>query len=101
MELTAVIRGLELLTRPCHVELFTDSKYVGQGLSEWMPKWKENNWRRGKNKKEPVKNCELWKRLDELQQTHKIKFTWVPGHSGHPENERCDEMAVEASKQFS
>ena len=100
MELTAVIRGLESLKRPCYVELFSDSNYVGKGLSEWMPKWKKNNWRRGKNKNEPVKNAELWKELDALLQVHKVKFTWVAGHSGHPENERCDEMAVEASQKF-
>lgn len=99
MELTAVIRGLESLNRPCYVELVSDSNYVGKGLSEWMPKWKQNNWRRGK-KKEPVKNAELWMKLDELLQTHKVKFTWVAGHSGHPENERCDELAVEASQKY-
>ncbi len=97
MELLAVIRGLEALQRPCHVELFTDSVYVGKGLQEWLPKWKQNGWRRREGQRwVPVKNDELWRRLDELAQRHKIKYTRVAGHSGHPENERCDELAVEA-----
>ncbi|MHB8970780.1 MAG: ribonuclease HI [Pirellulaceae bacterium] len=97
MELLAVIRGLEALKRPCHVELFTDSVYVGKGLKEWLPKWKLNNWRRREGQRwVPVKNDELWRRLDELSQKHHIKYTRVAGHSGHPENERCDELAVEA-----
>ena len=98
MELTAVIRGLESLTRPCYVELFTDSVYVGKGLSEWMPKWKRNNWRRGRKGSDPVKNADLWKKLDELLGKHRVKYTWVAGHSGHPENERCDQLAVEAAE---
>jgi ribonuclease HI len=97
MELLAVIRGLEALKRPCHVELFTDSVYVGKGLKEWLPKWKQNGWRRREGQRwTPVKNDELWRRLDELAQRHKIKYTRVAGHSGHPENERCDELAVAA-----
>jgi ribonuclease HI len=101
MELTAVIRGLETLKRPCTVELFTDSNYVGKGLSEWMPTWKRNGWRRKEGKSfKPVKNEELWRRLDELLQVHRVKFTHVLGHSGHPENERCDELAVAAYQPF-
>jgi ribonuclease HI len=97
MELLAVIRGLEALKRSCHVELFTDSVYVGKGLQEWLPKWKKNDWRRREGQRwVPVKNDELWRRLDELAQKHHIKYTRVAGHSGHPENERCDELAVEA-----
>ncbi len=97
MELLAVIRGLEALKRSCHVELFTDSVYVGKGLQEWLPKWKKNDWRRREGQRwVPVKNDELWRRLDELSQKHHIKYTRVAGHSGHPENERCDELAVEA-----
>lgn len=96
MELLAVIRGLEQLRRRCRVELFTDSEYVRRGLAEWMPKWKRNGWRRGKNNSESVKNVELWRRLDELVAGHEIKFTRVAGHSGHPENDRCDELAVAA-----
>ena len=97
MELLAVIRGLEALKRPCRVELFTDSVYVGKGLEEWLPKWKQNGWRRREGQRwVPVKNEELWRRLDELAQQHHIKYTRVAGHSGHPENERCDELAVAA-----
>lgn len=101
MELQAVIEGLGTLTRPCRVELFTDSVYVGKGMTEWMPKWKQNNWRRKEGKSwKPVKNEELWRRLDELLLTHQVKYTRVAGHSGHPENERCDELAVEASQKY-
>jgi ribonuclease HI len=97
MELLAVIRGLEALTRPCAVELFTDSVYVGKGLEEWMPKWKHNGWQRREGKKlVPVKNEELWRRLDQLTQKHRVKYTRVAGHSGHPENEECDRLAVAA-----
>ncbi len=93
MELLAVIRGLETLQRPCRVQLFTDSIYVGKGLTEWLPGWKRRGWKReGK----PIKNLELWRRLDELAARHKLRFTHVRGHSGHPENERCDQMAVAA-----
>lgn len=101
MELTAVIRGLEALRRSCRVELFTDSQYVGKGLSEWMPKWKENNWTRSEGRKRsPVKNVELWKQLDELVSKHEVVFSWVAGHSGHQENERCDELAVAAYQKY-
>jgi ribonuclease HI len=97
MELLAVIRGLEALQRPCQVELFTDSVYVGKGLQEWLAKWKQNGWRRRERERwMPVKNAELWRRLDELAQRHQITYTRVAGHSGHPENERCDELAVAA-----
>ena len=97
MELLAVIRGLEALKRPCSVELFTDSVYVGKGLKEWMPKWKTNQWRRRAGSKlVPIKNEQLWRRLDRLAQKHHVTFTHVAGHSGHPENEKCDELAVAA-----
>ena len=101
MELTAVVCGLEALNQSCDVELFTDSVYVGKGLSEWMPKWKANGWQRkeGRNFK-PVKNVELWQELDALVHRHKIKYTRVAGHSGHPENDRCDELAVAAYQQY-
>ena len=101
MELTAVVRGLETLKKPSHVKLMTDSVYVGKGLSEWMPKWKANGWRRreGTQWKE-VKNEDLWRRLDELVATHQFTFTRVAGHSGHPENDRCDELAVAAYQRF-
>ncbi len=97
MELSAVIYGLEKLKKRCQVELFTDSQYVGKGLSEWMPKWKANGWRRKEGKTfKPVANEELWKRLDALIAKHSVKFHHVRGHSGHVENERCDELAVAA-----
>jgi ribonuclease HI len=101
MELTAVIRGLESLKRPTSVELISDSMYVGQGLSLWLPKWKSNGWRRreGKQLKE-IKNEDLWRRLDELLGRHKVHFTHVRGHAGHAENERCDTLAVAAYQKY-
>jgi ribonuclease HI len=101
MELTAVVRGLEILKKPSHVKVLTDSVYVGKGLVEWLPKWKANGWRRreGSQWKE-VKNEDLWRRLDELITRHKIQYIRVAGHSGHPENDRCDELAVAAYQQF-
>ncbi len=102
MELMAVIRGLEALKRPTHVELFTDSEYVRQGLSQWMPKWKAQRLERGPwgASAAEIKNLELWKRLDQLIARHHLKFTRVAGHSGHPENDRCDELAVAACQKF-
>lgn len=101
MELTAVVEGLRTLKRASEVELFTDSVYVGKGISEWMPKWKSNGWRRKeKGRWAPVKNEDLWKQLDELLQTHTVKYTRVAGHSGHPENDRCDELAVAAYQKY-
>jgi ribonuclease HI len=101
MELTAVIRGLEALTRPTAVELVTDSTYVGKGLTEWMPKWKANGWRRRENGRwAEVKNEDLWRRLDELIAKHRLRFTHIRGHSGHVENERCDALAVAAYQEF-
>ena len=99
MELMAVIRGLEALKQPCDVVVFTDSEYVRRGLTEWMAKWKANGWRRREGSAwKPVKNEELWKKLDELIAVHRVKYKRVPGHSGHPENERCDQLAVEAAE---
>jgi ribonuclease HI len=101
MELQSVIEGLKALKRPCYVELFTDSEYVRKGLSEWMAGWKRNGWqRREKGKLKPVANVELWQALDELISKHRLKFTRVAGHSGHPENDRCDELAVAAYRQY-
>ena len=98
MELQAVIEGLKALKRPCVIELFTDSVYVGKGMTEWMHGWKRNGWKRKeKGKLVPIKNDELWKQLDEQLARHKhVKYTRVAGHSGHPENDRVDALAVEA-----
>ena len=98
MELQAVIEGLRALTRRSEVEVITDSVYVAKGASEWMPGWKANGWQRREGKSfKPVKNVELWQDMDELLGRHDVRFTVVKGHSGHPENERCDELAVAAS----
>ncbi len=94
MELMAVIEGLKSLTRPVSVELVSDSSYVGDGLTKWIKSWKKKNWKLSSGK--PVKNVDLWMILDELNQTHKITYTFVRGHNGHPENEKCDSLAVEA-----
>lgn len=101
MELVAVVRGLEALKRHSAVEILTDSVYVGKGLSEWLPKWKANGWRRreGKSLKE-IKNEDLWRKLDELIAGHSVRYTRVAGHSGHIENDRCDELAVAAYQQY-
>ncbi len=101
MELQAVIEGLSSLKKSCRVELYSDSKYVLQGLTEWMAGWKSRGWMRLEGKKKvPVKNVEHWKQLDQLVTLHSISFHHVKGHAGHPENERCDEMAVAASQQY-
>ena len=101
MELTAVIEGLRSLKTPCDVELITDSQYVGKGIDQWMPKWKANGWKRKEGKQlKPVKNEDLWRMLDALLADHRLTITWVRGHEGHPENERCDELAVEAYQRF-
>jgi ribonuclease HI len=101
MELTAVIRGLEALRRPARVEVVTDSVYVGKGLTEWLPKWKAQGWRRKENQKwAPIKNEDLWRRLDELIARYPVRFTHVRGHSGHAENERCDTLAVAAYQKY-
>ena len=98
MELMAVIEGLRALTRRSAVEVVSDSQYVLNGLEKWMESWKKKGWKLAN--KEPVKNQDLWMMLDELKRKHELTFTYVRGHSGHPENERCDEMAVEAYQQF-
>lgn len=101
MELSAVIEGLKSLTAPSRVEVVTDSVYVAKGSAEWMPGWKQNGWRRREGKRwKPVKNLELWQELDALLSRHEVRFTVVKGHSGHPENERCDELAVAAAEGF-
>lgn len=98
MELMAVIAGLEALHTPSSVEVVTDSSYVAKGSSEWLPGWKKNGWRRREGSQwKPVKNVELWQRLDGLLARHTVKFTLIRGHAGHAENERCDELAVTAA----
>lgn len=92
MELTAVIESLKALKKECEVTIYTDSKYVMDGVLEWLENWKRNGWRTT-NKKSPVKNIDLWQELDELLPKHKIKWVWVKGHNGHIENERVDKLA--------
>ena len=90
-----------MLKRPTVVELVSDSTYVGQGIRDWMPKWKANGWRRkAKGKWAEVKNEDLWRQLDALLGQHQIHFTHVRGHTGHPENERCDTLAVAAYQKY-
>lgn len=99
MELTAAIQALDVLTRPCEVNLYTDSQYLRQGMMEWLVQWKKKGWRN--SKKEPVKNIDLWQQLDDLAQRHQITWHWVKGHSGHPENDRADALANEAIEELS
>jgi len=91
MELMAAIQGLEALKRPCRVRLFTDSIYVRDGVTKWIHGWKKNGWRTADKK--PVKNVELWQRLDAARAPHQVDWIWVKGHSGHAENERADQLA--------
>ena len=91
MELTAAIRALEALKRPCSVALYTDSQYVRQGITQWLPQWVARGWKTADRK--PVKNQDLWLRLDELARLHRVEWHWVKGHAGHPENERADGLA--------
>ena len=91
MELTAAIQALESLKRPCDVQLTTDSEYVKRGITEWLQDWKRRGWKTAAKK--PVKNADLWQRLDAAAARHRIQWLWVRGHSGHPENERADELA--------
>ena len=96
MELMAVISGLEALNRPCQVDVYSDSKYVVDAFNQhWVDSWIKKNWKRGKN--EPVKNVDLWKRLMAVKAKHDVTFHWVKGHDGHPQNERCDELATTAA----
>lgn len=91
MELTAAIRSLEALKRRSRVDLYTDSQYVRQGITEWLVRWQRNGWLTADKK--PVKNDDLWRRLAELTGQHEVRWNWVKGHAGHPENERADELA--------
>jgi ribonuclease HI len=94
MELTAAIMALESLTRPVPVRLHTDSQYVRDGITRWIAGWKKNGWKTAARK--PVKNEDLWRRLDAAQARHSVSWHWVRGHDGHPENERADELARRA-----
>ena len=91
MEMTAVIQALEALKRPMAAVVFTDSRYVMDGVTRWLPRWKQNSWRTADKK--PVKNVDLWQRLDQALKAHDVRWQWVKGHAGHPENERADALA--------
>ena len=95
MELLAAIRGLEALKRPCRVALHTDSMYVRDGITKWVHNWRRNGWRT--SDKKPVKNAELWQQLCAAAEPHRVDWKWVKGHSGHPENERVDQLACAAA----
>ena len=96
MELMAAIVGLEALNRPCEVELYSDSKYLTDAFNQrWIDNWVKNNWKRGKSG--PVKNIDLWERLLKAKAPHRVNFIWVKGHAGHPQNERCDQLATTAA----
>lgn len=94
MELTAAVQALSALKKSCQVDLYTDSQYLRQGMTEWLAGWKKKGWRNAK--KEPVKNSDLWQALDQLAQTHQVQWHWVKAHAGHPENERADALANHA-----
>jgi ribonuclease HI len=95
MELTAAIKGLEALKRPCRIVLSTDSRYVMDGLTKWLPGWQRNGWKTAA--KQPVKNADLWQELVTAAAVHRIRWEWVKGHAGHPENERADKLASDAA----
>ncbi|MGY0154900.1 ribonuclease HI [Edwardsiella tarda] len=95
MELMAAIVALEALTSDCQVKLYSDSQYVRQGITQWIHGWKRRGWKTAGKK--PVKNVDLWQRLDQAIQAHQVEWIWVKGHAGHPENERCDELARQAA----
>jgi len=98
MELMAAIVSLETLTRPCHVDLYTDSSYVKDGITQWIKRWRQNGWRTAAKK--PVKNAELWQQLDAALERHEVEWHWVKGHAGHPENERADELARQGMQPY-
>jgi ribonuclease HI len=94
MELSAAINALQAVKEPCDISFYTDSEYVKNGISQWMPAWKARGWKTAQKK--PVKNVDLWQALDVARAPHHISWHWVKGHAGHPENERCDELATAA-----
>ena len=97
MELMAPIRALESLKRPVSVDMYTDSTYVRNGITQWMANWKRNGWQT--TDKKPVKNADLWQRLDDAQKPHNVSWHWVKGHAGHPENERADRLAAQGLRE--
>jgi ribonuclease HI len=97
MELFAVIRGVETLPQGMHLTISTDSRYVKDGMTQWIHRWQKNGWRT--TAKEPVKNVDLWTRLVEVLKTHEVSWVWIKGHDGHPENERADRLAQKAARQ--
>jgi ribonuclease HI len=99
MELTAPIHALESLTRPAVVRIHTDSTYVRDGITKWLPRWKSNGWQTAG--KQPVKNVDLWQRLDAAAGRHRVRWLWVKGHAGHPENERADQLAARGMREAS
>lgn len=96
MEMLATVKALQSLKEPCKVTLTTDSQYVRQGITQWMKNWKKNNWKTAS--KQPVKNVDIWKLIDAENARHDVQWNWVKGHSGHPENERCDDLARNAAE---
>jgi len=97
MEIMAAIQGLESLARPSSVHVHTDSEYLRKGITEWLPGWKRNGWKT--TEKKPVKNADLWLRLDSATRNHQVQWFWVKGHAGHPENERADELASHGAEE--
>jgi len=95
MEMLAAVAALDALKQPCSVDLTTDSQYLRQGIQQWIHNWKKNGWRTAAKK--PVKNVDLWQQLDRQCQRHEVRWHWIKGHSGHPQNERCDELARTAA----
>lgn len=98
MELMAALQALNSLKRPCVVSLTTDSQYVRKGITEWIHGWKQKGWKNASKK--PVKNADLWQQLDSISQQHEVSWHWVKGHSGHPENEKADQLANEAIQEM-
>lgn len=92
MEITAAIKAIEAMKRPCIIHLYTDSTYLKDGITKWIHNWKKNGWKN--SNKKPVKNADLWQRLEAALETHEVKWHWVKAHNGHPENERADALAV-------
>ena len=99
MEMTAAIKALEALSHPSHVRLYTDSIYLRNGITQWIERWKKNGWKTADNKK--VKNVDLWRHLESAAGRHEIKWQWIKGHSGHPENDRADKLARTGIREMS